>query len=227
MIKGLDKIPDCVPKPASSFIPSWWKGVPNKVGDLHTIKTCPAYPDYFSEGYVIPMWTDVKFKYNEDTGEWAWETRSNENPFLFDCHYNGQLVDHKTPSLQGVDGKFIFKFISPWKVFTPPGYSVLQLPTFYHFNKDFSILPGILHTDIYHSTNQQMLYHSSEKEILIERGTPLVHYVPFKREKLSLDVRSATPEDLEKIKLEDLSGVTKLPGSGWFKKYKKQHPYHQ
>jgi len=227
MIKGLTSISECLPKPASSFIPKWWKNTPPESNGVSTIKMCPAYPDYFSEGFILPMWTDVKLKFNKETGDWNWETRSQENPFLFDVHYNSQLIDHKVPTYQGEDGKFVFKFISPWKIITPPGYSVLQLPPFYHFNKDFSVAPGILHTDIYHSTNQQIFYHSSEKEIVIERGAPLVHYIPYKRKEYSLEVREYTAEDEQKIRSEDLSIVTKLNGSGWFKKFKKTHPYHQ
>ena len=198
LIDGLESIEECRPKPAKNFIPEWFRDIPSSEPD--TVKVCPSFPDYFSMGYVVPMWTDVKLASNEFPGvDWNWQTP--DKTFIIESHGNRQFIDYVKPSFNGVDGQFVFKAICPWRIITPPGWSVLQLPMFYHFNKEFSVLPGILDTDIYHEINQQILYHGCGKEIQIKRGTPLALYVPFKRDQIHLDseIRFANDEDMKKI----------------------------
>ncbi len=174
-VEGLESIEECLPKPAKYFIPEWFKNIPNTIP--MTVKTCPSFPDYFSQGYIIPMWCDVKLR--SDGDGWNWQTASDI--FNWEIHSNDQLIDHKKTSFNGVEGQFIFKANCPWRIITPPGWSVLQLPLFYHFNKEWSVLPGIIDTDIYHEINQQVLYHGNDKEVIIKNGEPFVLYIPFKR----------------------------------------------
>ena len=75
----------------------------------------------------------------------------------------------------------------PWRVKTPPGWSVWQLPMYYHYNPMFETLPGIIWSDIHHEINQQMLF-KRYGEFFIPRGTPLAMYVPFERNKYTYDI---------------------------------------
>ena len=198
-VEGLESIEECLPRPAKHFIPQWFKDISNT--DNMSVKVCPSFPDYFSQGYILPMWTDVKLEHKEN--EWKWE--SPVKTFLWDTHDNSQFLDHNSASFNGIKGQFIFKANCPWRIITPPGWSVLQLPLFYHFNKEWSILPGVIDTDIYHEINQQVLYHGNGKTVEIKCGDPLVLYVPFKRSnKLKYDIRYQTENDrrrFEKVNL--------------------------
>ena len=176
-VEGLGSIEECLPRPAKHFIPEWFKNIPSLTEDAVTVKNCPSFPDYFSQGYIIPMWSDVKLK--SDKNDWSWETPTSL--IAWDHHGQGQFLNYTNASFNGVDGQFVFKAVSPWHIITPPGWSVLQLPLFYHFNKDWSVLPGVIDTDIHHEINQQVLYHGNGKEIIIKRGDPFVLYIPFKR----------------------------------------------
>lgn len=196
MVKGLEDIEECRPKPAKKFIPQWFKDLPAFPNQLlPTVRICPSFTDYFSLGYVMPMWTDFKLKHEDEN--WLWE--SSDEDFKMSTHPNEQLIKYTTPTFNGVEGQFVFKAVCPWRIITPKGWSVLQLPLFYDFNNEFSVLPGVIDTDIYSQANQQILYHANGKEIEIKRGTPIALYVPFQRESsfLDIDVRSATQEDLE------------------------------
>jgi hypothetical protein len=198
-VRGLENIADVRPVPAKQFYPNWWRKLASfdKESSTHTAKACPAFPDFFSQGFILPMWSDTKLEYDPETTFYRWEAGRGEAPYKWDTHANGQLVNHvDNIHHQGSKGKFVFKAISPWKIITPKGYSLLQLPVFYHFNNDFSVLPGILRTDTYHEINQQVLVHGEEKiSINIPRGAPFVHYVPIKREDFDLDVHYATEEE--------------------------------
>jgi hypothetical protein len=195
-VEGLEDIEECRPKPAKHFIPQWFKDMQSETNNAITVKKCPSFPDYFSQGYVLPMWTDVKLK--SDGHDWAWETPTNK--VRWDNHENSQFLNYVKTSFNGTEGQFVFKAICPWVIVTPPGWSVLQLPLFYHFNQEWSVLPGVIDTDIHSQINQQVLYHGNGKEITIKSGDPFVLYIPFKRSnQLKHEIRYQTQDDIKKL----------------------------
>jgi hypothetical protein len=177
---------------------------------------CPSFPDYFSQGYIIPMWADTLIKYDKSTGVWSMQCgRSNE--FAWEFHPDSQFIDHATPSFLGKDGYTVLKAISPWRIITKPGWSVMQVPLYYHFENKFSVMPGIIHTDIHHDINQQVIVHDKDVEIFIKRGEPFVQYVPFKREESTSDVRFMTNEDSDKFKRMFTNLSTRFVGNGAYR----------
>jgi hypothetical protein len=137
-----------------------------------------------------------KIKYNDFS--WSWQTADEK--FNWNHHSNNQLLDYANVGFNGVDAQFVFKTNCPWRIVTPPGWSVLQLPLFYHFNKQWSVLPGIVDTDIHHEINQQVLYHGNGEEFFIGRGSPFVLYIPFRRsEKLKHSIKYQTRNDKKKF----------------------------
>lgn len=226
-IPGLTSIDDCLPKPAQSYIPDWWKKVSteqNKViwgkGIAGNVKMCPSFADYFTRGYIVPMWTDSHLYYNSDTKEWKWAT--SDSKFSWEHHSNNQYIDYVDHKFLNKNSFFVFKSLLPWNVITPPGYSLYQLPTFFHFNEDFSVIPGTRDTDSYHQINIQIIIHSDKKEIFIPRGTPLAQYIPFKRDKIGLNVRQADEKDLFKIDSHFLNISTQYVPTGSYLKKKKE-----
>jgi hypothetical protein len=215
----LESIEECLPKPAKHFIPKWFKDIPSTV--LGTVKVCPSFPDYFSQGYIIPMWCDVKLAYTKETDKWEWKSPSSF--FNWETHAPKQFTDHTTPNFNGVDGQFVFKAISPWKIITPPGWSVLQLPLFYHFNKEWSVLPGIIDTDIHSEINQQVLYHGNDKEIEIKQGDPFVLYIPFKRSnKLDYEIRYKNSDDEKSFYKQYLGLSSQFTPNGYYRKLQRK-----
>jgi hypothetical protein len=193
-VEGLDSIEECLPRPAKHFIPKWFKDIPSN--KKMTVKDCPSFPDYFSQGYIIPMWSDVRLSFIDETPKFELSAKR----FSFDIHGNEQMLNYKKVNFNGVDGQFVFKANCPWRIVTPPGWSVLQLPLFYHFNQEWSVLPGVIDTDIHSEINQQILYHGNGKEITIKSGDPFVLYVPFKRSnKLKNEVRYQTTKEQKKF----------------------------
>jgi len=220
-VEGLESVEECLPKPAKHFIPKWFKDIPSYVPDVTTVKNCPSFSDYFSQGYIVPMWCDIKLKYVQELENWSWESSSNK--FSVDNHGNKQFLDYTKTNFNGIEGQFIFKAISPWKIITPSGWSVLQLPLFYHFNQEWSVLPGIIDTDIYHDTNQQILYHGNGKEITIKCGDPFVLYIPFKRSnKLKYKVRYQTQKDCKKFDKNILILFQSFRPNGVYRKMQRQ-----
>jgi hypothetical protein len=213
-IEGLESLPEYLPKPAKSFIPEWFKNIPSSIENVTTVKNCPSFPDYFSQGYIIPMWCDVKLNSNGDS--WSWNTPSSL--VSWDVHGNEQFLDYTKTNFHGVEGQMVFKAICPWRIITPPGWSVLQLPLFYHFNQDWSILPGVLDTDIHHEVNQQVLYHGNGRDVTINSGDPFVLYIPFKRsEKLKKEIRYQNKEDKKLFSKQDYDRLSKFVPTNYYR----------
>ncbi len=217
-VEGLETIQECLPRPTKGYVPDWFKAVPNLA---HTVKACPSFPDFFSQGFVLPMWMDSTIRYDSVEDRWF----ADSNMPSWDAHKNDQFMDFVKPHMQGKPGNFVFKANCPWRLITPPGYSVLQLPLFYHFNQEFSILPGIIDTDIHSEINQQILYHGEGNTISIPRGTPLAMYVPFKRTKYDLEIRYQTEQDRKLFAGKGLDIATKGMGAGVYRRWQRERPH--
>jgi hypothetical protein len=229
-VDGLSSIEECRPKPIQRYIPEWWKKsiyVPSS-HSIETLsggnfKSCPSFTDFFSTGYVIPMWADSIIRYDSNSGRWDY--RTSDNMFSWDIHHPWQYLDNVPHTYRGLKSYFIFKAISPWKIITPDGYSVLQLPVFFDFNDNFSIISGVRDTDKYHNLNLQVVIHTDSKEIFIPRGTPIAHIFPYKRENTEIevvDLRHSLESDKEKITNQDMRFRTKFLGSNEYINIRKE-----
>ena len=208
--KALAVTPELHPQPMKAFTPSWWKDMPaNPIPSdkyLKSVKACPSFPDFFSLGYVLPMWMDTTLQYDYKTKQHSFNHGQNIYSMMkfkndpIHLHLNEQFLSHvPNPNFLGNSSNFVFKFISPWYARTEPGVSLLQLPMFYNFNGDFSVMPGVIDTDIHHVLNQQVVYHGNGEEIYIKRGTPIVQYIPFRRANYEATTQLINAEFEEKL----------------------------
>lgn len=220
-VPELLKIEECLPKPAKNFLPTWFKNIPSPLDPREsTVRECPGIADWFSQGYVIPMWMDMYLSYNKDLDTWNISQSSEMDKW--DIHKNYQFLNYTEPAMYGSKASLVFKANSPWIIKTPPGYSVYQMPLFYNFNNEFSILPGVVDTDIHHEMNQQVLYHGDGKEIFIKRGDPFVLYIPFKREKYNFQTRQAEEKDLKDYKFKLFNYSTKSVGQREYRRLQRE-----
>ena len=196
---------------SQNFIPDWFikthKKIPNThpKADVGTIKNCPAMPDFFKLGYVVPLWCDLIVNVEND-GKYHWKSSNKE--FKWQIHGDVQYKHHLPDNAQE-NCALVVKPDCPWYVKTPPGVSLLQMPLFYHFNPDFTVLPGTIWTDIHHEINQQMVLHNYG-ETFITKGTPLAMYIPIRRETFDYTVRHQTPEDHENFMISALKTASKF-----------------
>ena len=180
-IDGLELVEELKPRPAFEVMPEWYKKVPRLFEGQKSfmpggpVKRCPSFKDWFNSGIVFPMWCDVQLA--NDGVNWEWLTSSDK--FIWEIHDNKQFIDFLP---NNVDGNVVYKAGNPWKIVTPKGWSVMQLPMFYHFNNDFEVLPGIIDTDVHHEVNPQVLLKGNKDIVYIKSGTPFFQLIPFKRE---------------------------------------------
>ena len=187
---GFDRIKELQPYPAYKYAPNWFKNMPTDHADqrsliptLRTAKLCPSFHEVFQDGFILPAPCDIYLSYKDDG--WAWKT-SNHN-IAIEIHDNDQMVKY-LPDDAGV--KQVFKLLYPYEIIVPKGYSIRQIPMAYDFNKDWYVGYGQFDADKLPEVAIQIFYISDQEEILIEAGTPLCYYVPFKREKFKINIGS-------------------------------------
>lgn len=194
------------PKPASSFIPQWYKDTDsyiNKekkpIGDgssAATIKRCMPVFDAITAGYIITTPTDVFISQKDGEPYYEWSSLD-----AIQFHNGSQAPEH--PNRNGLD--LYPKFVNFWGVKTPKGYSCLFVQPF-HRDSPFSIFPGIVDTDKYFNpVNFPFVVNDKSFEGLIPAGTPMAQLIPFKRELWK--IKKSTDKDL--IELNKVSAKLK------------------
>ena len=183
------------PEPASKLIPDWYKNLESYIGGekkptgdgntTGTIKKCMPVFDSITAGYIIKLPADVFVKTVDGTPYYEWS-----NLGLVQFHPVEQAPNH--PAANG----FTYpKWINPWAIQTPPGYSVLFIQPM-HRESVFTILPGIVDTDQYNApVNFPFVLNDIKYEGLISAGTPMAQVIPFKRELWEMNL--GTQEDFD------------------------------
>lgn len=175
------------PQPASKFLPEWYKNMESYMGGKKepigngqtsgTIKRCLPVFDAITAGYIITLPADVFIsqKGGEPYYEWT-------NFGLIEFHPVEQA-----PTYPNTNGFIYPKFMNPWSIQTPKGYSSLFVQPF-HRDSVFTIMPGIVDTDIYYApVNFPFILNDKNYEGLIPAGTPIAQVIPIKRNKWQMN----------------------------------------
>lgn len=187
------------PYPASKNIPDWYKKIPQYVGgkkvfkngnNNSTIKKCVPFLDALTCGYIIPLGSDLYIT-RENTNDPG--VKSKDIPYYswgsgthIEFHPERQAPKHP----KNKTGYPIPKFINPWSIKTPPGYSCLFIPPLSYEEEKFRILPGIVDTDTYNSpVNFPFMLCDPNFEGLIPSGTPIAQVIPFKRDSWEMEIK--------------------------------------
>ena len=177
--------------------------------------------DAVTGGYILYTYADVfvsqKPVLNTATNEPTVETVPwYEWPSygLVQFHPVEQAPNHpRRNDLQ--DGGSYPKWINPWAIKTPPGYSVLFVQPM-HRPSPFTILEGTVDTDQYTApVNFPFTLNDWKFEGLIPAGTPMAQVIPFKRESWQMSIGA-------KEELESQGKTTRLLRTRFFDSYKSQ-----
>ena len=204
---GMSEIEEIKPVPSNKFIPQWWKDMPFDLNmdkekhrfDTGMVKQCPAFPDFFSSGYILPMWADTTIYFDKETGEYEWKCGSIASPFKIGVFEQYKFINQTDYKYKGHDAGIIFQFHNPWDIKLAEGYSVFQLPLFYHPTNNYAVLPGTYDGYNANTDKLEVAYFGDKEEIFIKKGTPLVQYIPYKKENFNLVVRDQNEDDLKSL----------------------------
>ena len=203
------------PKPASKFIPEWYKSIPPTLDTKDhqnrpnlTAKKCLPMIDAMTAGYVISLAGDLGLKSSEDCN--TIEVFNPPEIRLAEFH----SLDQLGPKAPGMPAPPV-KFINPWIIKTAPGWSTLIIPLVNSSleNPNFTCLGGLVDTDKYaKEINFPAIWHTPNFDDYIPAGTPLVVVIPVKRDAITNSslVRSMTKKEftnIEEIRKKQVSRV--------------------
>lgn len=192
------------PIPAKLNIPQWYKDTesymggkkqPNGKGQTtSTIKRCMPVFDALTQGYLLLTYTDIFVSLKDGYHWFEWPHYS---PLEFHPIEQGKLH----PSANGQDFP---KWINPWGITTPKGYSTLFIQPV-HRPSIFKILEGIVDTDSYvNSVNFPFVMTDPKFEGLIPAGTPVAQVIPIKRDNWQMSFGGEKEIQAQKILADNL-----------------------
>jgi len=207
-IKFISQYADLIehPVPVKKVVPNWYKELTNYIyssDELHiTVKQCQPVLDSVTMGYAILSPIDFMFLKTEDP---------KENTFKLDVIASRREEDSEQMSKMNIginnhtneqinksmiypnEIPTAFKFLNPWYIKTPPGYSCLFTSPFNTEKKDFRLITGIVDTDVYENyvnfpfflTDWDL---SKGQQKLLKKGDPICLVFPFKRDNWKMNI---------------------------------------
>jgi hypothetical protein len=211
------------PVPSSEMIPQWYKDTGSYVGgkklppltaglspegpggNVGTVKRCMPFFDAMTAGYLLLTPADLYISKDEN-GDILYEWASYD---MISFHPIDQAPIYPYNPTRG---KFP-KFINPWAIKTPEGYST-YFTTPIHQDLPFVSMEAIVDTDRYTApVNIIFTLKDSNFEGTIPRGTPFVQVIPFKRE--NWEMKIGDEKDFQ-----EQSKITRQLSTKFFDKYK-------
>ena len=174
-------------EPAGKFKPDVWKRMPayvnkqkHKADSDQTVKGCPGIKDFMETGFVIPAWCDMEITPSE-CGNFV-NTRYSDSSYNDAHHPPDQVSVPGAEILTKFGVRASVKLDCPWKIWSKPNWSVLYQPMFYHEDRNYEAIPGIIDHDLGALISPINIMLKEIKPTFIKMGEPLVQLIPIKRE---------------------------------------------
>lgn len=206
------------PVPAKTVLPDWFRKLPpvdkgnvSATSNGLTVKRCMPFLDAMTTGWLLPIAATVRLEIKEGGTivEAGWEF----DKAMVSNHGVHQVAGNpRQPSPP-------CKFHNHWTIRTPAGWSCLFVPPLNRSGQPFECVAGIVDTDTYTAPVHFPFFATAPDGIYsIEKGTPLVQVIPFRREatELAADIRAETVEEAAR---RDTVHRNTLASEGWYRKW--------
>ncbi|HEV3477821.1 MAG TPA: DUF6065 family protein [Gaiellaceae bacterium] len=206
------------PVPAKTVLPKWFRQLPgvdkaqlSATNNGLTVKRCMPFVDAMAAGWIIPLAATVQLEISEGgqkvTAGWEFDRElvSNHAPFQI----AGSPHEPHPP----------MKFHNYWTVRTPSGWSCLFVPPINRPNGVIEVLSGLVDTDTYRSpVNFPFVAVAPDGVYALEKGTPLVQVIPFRRDDVALEGSIRVETEHEAHEREQIRRSTHA-AAGWYKRH--------
>lgn len=216
------------PRPATKFVPDWYKKIPGFMNDDKklkfplgysvpniTIKKCIPFLDAITIGYMICLNEDILVEILDDgSSSLRWKTNDN-------------LVSYHSPEqYPGLDipdeyQYHVFKWSNDWTTITPKGYSILFTHPINRVDLPFFTFSGYVNSDNYNLPVNFPFIMKKNFEGIIPAGTPISQLVLIKHESWRSDIKPFD-SNLQEKRFKDYFST--LVGS-YKKKFWHRHSY--
>lgn len=206
------------PVPAKNVIPDWFRKL-SAVDKNHvhaknnglTVKRCMPFLDAMTTGWILPLAATVRLEVRDggQTVEAGWDIERD----MVSNHAMHQVAGNPR------EPRPPCKFHNYWTILTPPGWSCLFVPPLNRPNPVFECVAGVVDTDTYHSLiNFPFLTTAPDGVYTLERGTPLVQVIPFRRDTAQL-AGEVRVESLEQAMTREKILRQTQASEGWYRRF--------
>jgi hypothetical protein len=206
------------PVAAKTVLPDWFKKLPpvdkahlTPTNNALTVKRCMPFIDAMTTGFILPLAATVRLAVTDNgaTVDAGWEF-DKEMVSPHGAHQvSGNPREPRPPC----------KFHNYWTIRTPKGWSCLFVPPLNRPNPAFECVAGVVDTDTYHALIHFPFFATQTPGIYtIEKGTPLVQVIPFRRETTDLKLDIAAESEADKA-ARTLVHRNTLAGEGWYRRF--------
>ena len=210
------------PVAAREALPDWLRTMaPRAASELHageavrTVKQCPPFIDAMTHGFVVPLPCDVQVKGGRLSWEWDIPQLSAA------LHPRSPISFHTPAQLEGTPmhrpGQVVVKFNSFWTIELEPGWSLLATHPINRDDLPFRLLTGMVDCDSYRDVGILFpaIWTNPDFDGVLERGTPIAHCIPVRREAVTLCVETLSPEEVSRY---DAAAHALLGGPGHYRR---------
>lgn len=206
------------PVAAKTHLPDWFRKLPavdpQKLapGDTGlTVKRCMPFLDAMTTGYVLPLAATVRIEIKDGgrtvTAGWDFDKTmvSNHPPHQVAGNPRGD-----TPPC---------KFHNHWSIRTPRGWSCLFVPLLNRAHPVFEPVAGVVDTDTYTAPIHFPFFARGADGLHeLDKGTPLVQIIPFRRETTLIEAEIAVETPREAGERQKIFRNT-LASPGWYRRF--------
>jgi hypothetical protein len=202
---------------AKASLPEWFRKLPAVDGAVQsatnnglTIKRCMPFLDAMMTGHLLTLGATVRLEISN-------EGRQVDAGWEFD---KTMVSNHGAYQIAGHPGspRPPMKFHNYWTIKTPPGWSCLFVQPLNRHGLPVEIISGIVDTDTYASLiNFPFIATGADGLHVIEKGTPIVQVIPFRRDDAAIDVKIGIETAQEANERQRILRST-MAGEGWYRK---------
>lgn len=202
------------PVPAKSYVPNWFRRLPavdearvSATDTGLTIKRCLPFLDAMATGWIIPLPATVRLDIRD--GGQRVDAGWDHDRTLVSFHGAHQVAGNPWGA------RTACKFHNFWTIVTPPGWSCLFLDPLNRPNGLFQILAGVVDTDTYRAPVHFPFFPTGPDGLhVIEKGSPMVQVVPFRRDTPEAVIRAETATEAAERRSVQRSTQT---AQGWYR----------
>jgi hypothetical protein len=204
------------PVAAKTILPDWFRKLP-PVDKEHlgtnntglTVKRCMPFLDAMAAGWLLPLAATVRLEIKDGgaTVNAGWEF---DRPMVSNHGAHQVAGNPREPRPP-------CKFHNYWSIRTEAGWSCLFVPPLNRGSKVFECVAGVVDTDTYAAHIHFPFFAVADDGLhVIEKGTPLVQVIPFRRADIAerADIRAET--EGEAAEREKVFRNT-IAGEGWYR----------
>jgi hypothetical protein len=193
-----------LPRPvaAKSALPDWLRRMPAEAwseiagADLRTLKHCPPFIDAMQMGVLMPLIADLAF----ENGEFRWDSGLPviEGREAIRSPLGLHPPEQAMGAPFGEDGRFIVKFMNPWAIEAPEGWSILFTHPANRLDLPFRTLTGIVDCDAFRLglVHFPALWIDAEFTGTLPKGTPVAQAIPIRREEWQFEIGTLSEDDI-------------------------------